>query len=157
MAQIARLPFMISMYVAIFAYAAIFWPGAFAPRVVEVLRACAWMIALAVMLMYVRGGLSVAKRFYDRLFFSAPLGFWLIIDALVHFAPALLLGLPGAWWAGWAAAAVFWAWYVLVRSRITWVYGLALSPAFMDPVVFGGSVLAALLIHIRAAVGRAHM
>lgn len=103
----------------------------------QIVAANALLIALAVFVYYIKGGIHAPKRFYDELFFPAPLPFWIFIDFLVHFAPVLLLGLPRVWWAYVVSYTVILAWYILIgRKRLDYVYGKDFTLSFTDMGVF---------------------
>lgn len=121
--ELWRLPYMLSLYNMCLAYAYLAAPAAFPEPLVEVLRSIAVFIGIAVAFFYMKKGVHGVKRFYDRMWYPAPLAFWLAVDFMVHFAPIAILGLPQHLWGVVVAIVVILLWYVLaIRDRVHDIY-----------------------------------
>ncbi len=92
----------------------------FSPATLDIIRAMVFIVAISVAYIYLRYGPAVMDRFYQRLFpatFTEP---WiaLVFDALIHFAPVAVVGLPRTGTGlviGYAAMVL---WYLLIQYTV---------------------------------------
>ena len=99
----------------------------------DVEAALAILIALAVLLFYVFFGFKGAQRFYTNLMGAeVPLYLAFIMDTIVHFVPAILLGLPSSPYAFLVAFAIIVIWYLAIRKNFDKVYDNMTFTKFVD-------------------------
>lgn len=132
-------------------------------RAVDVVRGTSWMVASGVLAIHATFDPVAVMAFYHRML--QPSGLvgvlgsaaglpWVSysLDAVMHFLPALALGLPRAPGSVAASYLLVMAWYVTTRDRIPHVYMPEVPLESYDSIAFGALGPAALALGCVAAM-----
>jgi hypothetical protein len=127
---------MLSGYVAVAAYIS------YLTKIhVDTLAALSILVAVASLILWFNNGNAKFIEFYNTaLNVKDPVAV-AIIDFVIHYLPAILLGLPHNSYSYIKAYFVLLAYYVLMRNHLNSIYFGAVSPEWVDPYILGAGVI----------------
>jgi hypothetical protein len=118
----------------------------FPDAVVDVVRGSTLLVGASVLLVYLVYGYRVVVDYWRRWHPHWPTAMILIYDALIHFLPVLLLGLPRTCRGILIAYVIILIWYLLVRSQIQRIYIRDIEQWRYDAILFGAAPLLVVII-----------
>lgn len=90
--------------------------------IIEIIKSTSFIIAIAVVYVYLTRGPQTVMDMYKRLHPSWPLWALLPYDWLLHFVPVLVMGLPSVNGVLTIALMIILIWYLMIESRVEKLY-----------------------------------